>query len=227
MAALLRITYADMPTENQHYHSRHLALAGVCQAAALVKQVARNGEMDHEAFACSINSIAVTDSPQTLDIFGSLPQLTLGFNTLIKQLDNDDHSKDVEITRYVANLLSLERKISGNSKVMRQLGDRISQIQRQQLHMDLLDSQMLSNLAAIYSEVVSPVARKIQIAGSPALLKRADNQHKVRAILLAGLRAAVLWRQLGGKRRQILFSRQSILSAAKSALLQATTANQE
>ena len=216
-----------MPTENQQYHPRHLALAGVCQAAALVKQIARSGDMDHQAFACSINSIAVTDSPQTLDIFGSLPQLKLGFTTLIKQLDNNDQGKDVEITRYVANLLSLERKITKNSKVMQQLGERISQIQRQQLHMDLLDGQMLSNLAAIYSEVVSPVARKIQIAGSPALLKRADNQHKVRATLLAGLRAAVLWRQLGGKRRQILFNRQGIVNAAKNALLQATTANQE
>ena len=216
-----------MPTENPQYHSRHLALAGVCQAAALVKQIARTGDIDHAAFACSINSIAVTDSAQTLDVFGSLPQLTLGLSTLINQLDNNDQNKDVEITRYVANLLALERKISGKNKVMQQLGERISQIQRQQLHMDLLDTQMLSNLAAIYSEVVSPVARKIQIAGSPALLKRADNQHKVRASLLAGVRAAVLWRQLGGKRRQILFSRQSILNAAKSALLQATTANQE
>ncbi|MDP5040953.1 MAG: DUF489 family protein, partial [Paraglaciecola sp.] len=103
--------------------------------------------------------------------------------------------------------------------------DRVGQIQRQQLHMDILDGQMMSNLAAIYSDVISPVGRKIQIAGTPALLKRNDNQHKVRACLLAGLRAAVLWRQLGGKRRQILFSRQSILRDAKLVLNQSTTVN--
>lgn len=216
-----------MPTENQHYHPRHLALAAVCQAAALVKQIARSGDMDHNAFACSINSIAITDSSNTLEVFGSLQQLKLGLTTLVNQLGNDDKVKDVEITRYVANLLALERKVATNTKVMQKLGERIAQIQRQQLHMDILDGQMLSNLAAIYSEVVSPVARKIQIAGSPALLKRADNQHKVRATLLAGLRAAVLWRQLGGKRRQILFNRQSIVSAATSALQQATYPNQE
>jgi high frequency lysogenization protein len=224
----LRIIYANMPTENYHFHPRHLALAAVCQAAALVKQIARTGELDQQAFATSIHSIAITDSSETLEVFGSLEQLNLGFNTLINQLGNDDKVKDVEITRYVANLLALERKITANSKVMQQLSERIAQIQRQQLHMDILDGQMVSNLAAIYSDVISPVARKIQIAGSPALLKRSDNQHKVRAILLAGLRAAVLWRQLGGKRRQILFSRQSIISAAKSALTQAhsaTTAN--
>jgi len=32
--------------------------------------------------------------------------------------------------------------------------------------MDLFDSQMMSNLAAIYSDVISPIGRKIQIAGS-------------------------------------------------------------
>jgi CII-binding regulator of phage lambda lysogenization HflD len=34
-----------------------------------------------------------------------------------------------------------------------------------------------------------------------------------------------LWRQLGGKRRQILFNRQSIIRDAKSALNQSITVN--
>lgn len=214
-----------MSIETQQYHSRNLALAGVCQAAALVKQVARTGELNQKAFSASINSIVITEAANTIDIFGSLDELYLGFSTLINQLGNDDKAKDVEITRYVANLLTLERKVSANGKAMNELSERIGQIQRQQLHMDLFDSQMMSNLASIYSDVISPIGRKIQIAGSPALLKRTDNQHKVRACLLAGLRAAVLWRQLGGKRRQILFSRQSILRDAKSALNQSTTLN--
>ncbi|MDP5031742.1 MAG: high frequency lysogenization protein HflD [Paraglaciecola sp.] len=214
-----------MTNEKHQFYNRNLALAGVCQAAALVKQVARTGEVNEKAFNASINSIVITTPQNTIDVFGSLGELYLGFSTLINQLGNDDKLKDIEITRYVANLLTLERKVSGNKKVMQSLGDRVGQIQRQQLHMDILDGQMMSNLAAIYSDVISPVGRKIQIAGTPALLKRNDNQHKVRACLLAGLRAAVLWRQLGGKRRQILFSRQSILRDAKLVLNQSTTVN--
>jgi high frequency lysogenization protein len=56
------------------------------------------------------------------------------------------------------------------------------------------------------------------VAGDPEILKRTDTQHRVRAILLAGVRAAVLWRQLGGKRRHILFSRQQILDSAEHTL---------
>ena len=85
--------------------------------------------------------------------------------------------------------------------------------------MDLLfDSQILNNLASIYSDVISPLGPKIQVAGNPVQLKQANNQHKVRALLLAGVRAAVLWRQLGGQRRQILFTRRKILANAEHLL---------
>lgn len=215
-----------MSNQNDNNQMRQLALAGVCQAAALVKQIARAGDLNEVAFAASIGSITVTDPKDTIDVFGSFDNMKLGLTTLINQLSNDEQLKDVEITRYVANLLGLERKVSGNKKTLVELGKRVSHIQRQLNHLELLESQMLSNLAAIYSDVISPIGRKIQIAGSPALLKRADNQHKVRAVLLAGLRSAVLWRQLGGKRRHILFGRQSILRDAKSAL-NLTAANQE
>jgi high frequency lysogenization protein len=43
---------------------------------------------------------------------------------------------------------------------------------------------------------------------------------KVRALLLAGIRAAVLWRQVGGSRLQILFSRAKIKAAAEKILQQ-------
>jgi high frequency lysogenization protein len=122
-------------------------------------------------------------------------------------------------------LLSIERKLSTNKKTMAALGERISNIQRQQLHLDITDSQMVSNLASIYTDVVSPVTRKIQVAGDPEILKRTDTQHRVRAILLAGVRAAVLWRQLGGKRRHILFNRQQILDNAEHILNNISTPN--
>ena len=42
----------------------NLALAGVCQAAALVQQLARRGSADNEAIEASLSSILVTD-PET------------------------------------------------------------------------------------------------------------------------------------------------------------------
>jgi high frequency lysogenization protein len=215
-----------MNTNNHHrFYESNIALAGLCQAAALVKQIARNNEFDNHALTTSLNSIAITNSENTEQVFGDTNQLALGYQTLLEQLSNQSNNKDVEVTRYIANLLSIERKLSASKKTMAALGERISNIQRQQLHLDLTDSQMLSNLASIYTDVVSPVTRKIQVAGEPTLLKHPDNQHRVRATLLAGVRAAVLWRQLGGKRRHILFNRQQIIDSATHTLHNISTPN--
>ncbi|MFT5923816.1 MAG: high frequency lysogenization protein [Paraglaciecola sp.] len=215
-----------MSTNHHHrFYESNIALAGLCQAAALVKQVARSNEFDSQALATSLNSIAITTSNNTEQVFGDVNHLALGYQTILAQLSNQSTNKDVEVTRYIANLLSIERKLSSSKKTMAALGERISNIQRQQLHLEITDSQMLSNLASVYTDVVSPVARKIQVAGEPEILKRPDNQHRVRAILLAGLRAAVLWRQLGGKRRHILFSRQQILDSAQQTFKNISTPN--
>jgi high frequency lysogenization protein len=197
---------------------RHIALAGVCQAAALVQSVGRKGNADAQAIEASISSILVTapDNPQ--QVYGSLPNLTVGFKTLVAQLDNESRHKDAEITRYVASLLSLERKLSKHPTALNNLGERISHVQRQLGHIDFEHSQIMSSLASIYTDVVSPLAPKIQIAGNQQYLSIETNQHKVRALLLAGVRSAVLWRQMGGKRRHILLNKNQILKAAKQAV---------
>lgn len=200
-----------------------LALAGVCQAATLVQQVARQGQTDAEQFQAIIGSIVVTEPESVEQVFGQAHNLKLGLETLVGQLGNDPARKDAEITRYVASILGLERKLQKTNGTLDALGERIGHIQRQLQHMALFDTQMITNLAAVYSDVVSPVAPKIQVAGTPAMLKQSSNQHKVRALLLAGVRCAVLWRQLGGQRRQILFSRRRILASAETILRQLNT----
>ena len=200
------------------YTEQHLALAGVCQSAALVQAIARRGEADANAIEASISSILVTSPENTQQVFGSLQNLKVGFTTLVSQLDSNNKLKDAELTRYIASILSLERKLSANKKALNELGNRVSHVQRQLGHMDFENAQIVSNLAAIYSDIVSPLAPKIQISGNPENLGIESNQKRVRALLLAGVRAAVLWRQLGGKRRQILFQRRALVESGRSAL---------
>lgn len=207
-----------MSNNTDRFYQSNIALAGLCQAAALVKQIARSHEFNKAALETSLNSIAITNPQDTEQVFGDVSQLKLGYQTILAQLGNQTENKDVEVTRYIANLMAIERKLSGNKKAMATLGERISNIQRQQAHLSVTDSQMLKNLDSVYTDVVSPIGRKIQVAGDPNILKRPDNQQRVRAALLAGVRAAVLWRQLGGKRRHILFSRQQIVNSAQQTL---------
>lgn len=200
------------------YEEQQLALAGVCQSASLVQAIARKGEADKSAVEASLSSILVTSPENTQQVYGSLPNLRVGFTTLVKQIDSDNKLKDAELTRYIASMLSLERKLSRNTKALNELGNRVSHVQRQLDHVDFENSQIITNLASIYTDIVSPLAPKIQIAGNPQFLTIETNQKKIRALLLAGVRSAVLWRQLGGKRRNILFNRKALLESAKGAI---------
>lgn len=199
---------------------QQLALAGVVQAALLVQQIARTGNCDEAAFAASISSICVTEPETPQQVFGQLNNLKMGFTGLYGQLSNKAVAKDAEITRYIASMLGLERKLAAKPNVLNELGVRISNVQRQLGHVEFEHSQIVQSLASTYVDIISPLATKIQIAGNPTHLKSESNQHKVRALLLAGVRAAVMWRQMGGKRRHILFNRKRILQSAKLALQQ-------
>ncbi|MDF2152486.1 high frequency lysogenization protein HflD [Vibrio sp. CAU 1672] len=194
-------------------YDRTIAFAGICQAVALVQQVARDGHCDQDAFETSIKAILNTNPANTASVFGHEANLKLGLECLVKGIDSTPAGS--EITRYIISLMALERKLTGRNDAMSQLGDRIQMAQRQTDHFELLDEQMISNLASIYLDVVSPIGPRIQVTGTPSVLQQTSNQHKVRALLLSGIRSAVLWRQVGGKRRHLIFGRKKMVEQAQ------------
>ncbi|MDX7713974.1 high frequency lysogenization protein HflD [Aeromonas caviae] len=197
------------------FQDRTMAFAGICQAAYLVQKVARDGSCDEASLRESLQSILVTNPTQPLEVFGSHLAIRDGYRALVEQLGADGSQKNAELTRYVVSLIALERKLAKRKDILNMLGERISQIGRQQQHFDLLDEQILANMASIYSDLISPIGPRIQVAGTPIFLQQPLVQHKVRALLLAGIRAVVLWRQLGGSRTQIIFARKKMVELAK------------
>jgi high frequency lysogenization protein len=77
-------------------------------------------------------------------------------------------------------------------------------------HFPMLHENILAQLADIYAETVSTLQPRIMVQGEPLHLQNQDNINLIRALLLAGIRAALLWRQCGGSRRQLLFGRRKI-----------------
>ncbi|TKB53248.1 high frequency lysogenization protein HflD [Ferrimonas aestuarii] len=200
----------------QDLHARTLAFAAICHAISQVQQLARYGRLDEQQIADSLGAIMVTDPDKVEDIYDP-HKLAPGYRTLIDQI-GDGSRKDVDMTRYIVGVLALERKLSANKSALGMLGERISQVKRQLHHFEITDSQVLANLSSIYSDVISPLGAKIQVVGSPDQLQQSSNQNRIRALLLAAVRAAVLWRQLGGKRRQLMFSRSAMVKTATQAL---------
>ncbi len=208
----------------KNYYDITLALAGVCQAARLVQQLAHQGHCDSDALHVSLNSIIDLDPESTLAVFGgSEANLRLGLETLLGVLNTSSRQGlNAELTRYTLSLMVLERKLAASKGAMDTLGNRIAGLHRQLEHFDLQSETLLSAMAGIYVDVISPLGPRIQVTGSPAVLQSPQVQAKVRSALLAGIRAAVLWHQVGGGRLQLMFSRNRLVNQAKQILADLT-----
>lgn len=203
----------------KNYYDITLALAGICQSARLVQQLAHGGQCDREGMMVSLKSILETNPASTLDVFGGQESnLKIGLETLMGVLNANRQGPGAELTRYTLSLMVLERKLNAQKSAMNTLGERIDQLDRQLAHYDLESETLLSSLASIYVDVVSPLGPRIQVTGSPTILQSPQVQARVRAVLLAGIRSAVLWHQVGGGRLQLMFFRNRLFQQAKNIL---------
>jgi high frequency lysogenization protein len=195
-----------------------LALAGIFQATALVKDVAVNGSVDKHDFEISIRSIFETDPPSVEAVYGQVEYLRTGLMTLMDQLGEKSTQRDIDVARYVISLLHLQRKLSKNKAMLAAVSNGIERARRQTEHFHLTHENVIANLADIYSETISQIPPKIMVSGESAHLSNPDQANKIRALLLAGMRSAVLWAQLGGSRWQILFRRRRFTEEAERIL---------
>ncbi|WP_034914153.1 high frequency lysogenization protein HflD [Erwinia sp. 9145] len=204
----------------KNYYDITLALAGICQSAHLVQQLAHQGHCAGEALDTSLKSVIDLNPPSTLAVFGNdESNLRPGLESLLGMLNSSSRrGAGAELTRYTLSLMVLERKLSASKTAINTLAERIAQLDRQLAHYDLNSDTLLGAMAAIYVDVISPLGPRIQVTGSPAVLQNSQIQSKVRATLLAGIRAAVLWHQVGGGRLQLMFSRNRLAREAKQML---------
>ncbi|EOC0092882.1 high frequency lysogenization protein HflD [Cronobacter dublinensis] len=206
----------------KNFYDITLALAGICQSARLVQALAHEGTCDAPALRVSLKSVIDQNPASTLAVFGGEEAgLKTGLETLLGILNTSNRQgPGAELTRYTLSLMVLERKLAASKGAMNTLGNRIADLSRQLEHFELESDTLMNAMAGIYVDVISPLGPRIQVNGSPNVLQSPQVQAKVRATLLAGIRAAVLWQQVGGGRLQLMFSRNRLTTQAKQILAQ-------
>lgn len=197
---------------------RVLALAGLFQASYLVNQLARTGSVAQPEFEVLLNSLFITTPQHAEEVFGSRIELALGLRTLVNQMGGDPSTRNNDITRYAVNLLQLERLLQKKPAVLARIGLELESMDQQLQHFSPGHSNVSARLADIYLNNISTLGPRIMVSGEHGYLETPDNANRVRALLLAGIRAAVLWRQCGGNRWQLLFKRRSIVAEARELL---------
>lgn len=192
---------------------RAIALAGVFQAAFLAQQIAQDGRTDDAAFERSLQSLLQTEPEDVAAVYGGTEGVRLGLMTLGRQLDRPAE-RDLEVTRHTVTLLQLARKLTADTARMANLAQGIDSVAAALEHYPLTHENQVEALARLYQRNISTLGTQVLLRGEPGYLQIPANQARIRAVLLAGIRAAVLWLQCGGSRWQLLFSRRRLSTAA-------------
>ncbi|ARU56128.1 hypothetical protein OLMES_2055 [Oleiphilus messinensis] len=192
-----------------------IALAGIFQAASLVQQIAHNGSCAPQFFETSLNSLFVINPADTIGVFGQAHDIRLGLRELLAALDKNNKSQNVETIRYALSLVHLENKLKKRQDLLSVISKRLAQATEQKEHFGGYHPNIIENLASIYTDTISTFNLRIQVVGQPNHLQVEENAAKIRALLLAGIRSAMLWRQVGGRRWQLLFKRKALAECAE------------
>lgn len=208
------------------WQQRVYAIAGIQQAAACVYQLAYQGKIiPQDAAAPLINSVLAIEAESVEDIYantatesGNRLPLAIGLRMFVDQFSGAKTKQNGPLV-HVMNMVRMERVLNNNEAAKAELGKGLMQVARQRDDFNMDSYRITESLAGLYSSVISPLARPIQVPGKQSLLQQPAIQHQIRTLLLAGIRSAVLWRQVGGKKRHFLFNRRSMLDAANSLLL--------
>ena len=198
---------------------RTLALAGVFQATELVRQAAHHGTWSGYAASSCLHSLFQLESESTAEIYGGVAKMRLGVETILAVLQGDNEHSDS--LRYAVGLLQIEKKFRRSGKLQAEVGNRLANIANDGVELDQHDREDLQahDISGLYSDTISKLSPRIVVNGKPQYLKNDRTVDWVRTLLMAGLRSATLWNQLGGGRFELMFGRKKIISEAESLLM--------
>lgn len=198
---------------------RTLALAAVYQAATLVDSMAQTGTAESEAVSSSLYSLFQQNPGSAVEVYGGVEGVRLGLMALRKQLTAPER-EHLEVPKYALTLLVLAGKLMKDRDTLGIISEGIEQAGAKLALYEHTHSNQIAAMADLYRHSISNISPRIMVKGKPLFLQNPDTQNRIRALLLAGIRSAVLWRQLGGSRLQLLFSRKRIVAEVEELLQQ-------
>lgn len=196
-----------------------VALGGLFLCTNLVHKLAHSGQINDASLEQALNTLLVTNPQSTLDVYGGDDYaLRDGYRTLQTALLRDSHNLPRESLRYALALLSLEQQFARRDDLLQLTGERLQRISQQAELLGITSAGVVGACADLYSDTISTFNQRIQVHGEMRFLQQEATAAKIRALLLAGIRSARLWRQLGGKRWHFVFKRSAMLQALQQRL---------
>jgi len=190
-----------------------IALAGLSQTVQLVRDIARTGSHDAYDLETCLSSLLKINADSVVEVYGSLKNLKTGLTLLQRQLGAPE-TVDTELARYAAALVYLEGKYQRQDAMQKAVRLGLERATAQTAHFGVNHENVIAALADLYKNTISQLNPRIIVQGEQWHLENTANANKIRALLLAGIRAAWLWRQCGGSRLGFLLNRRKLRDEA-------------
>lgn len=199
------------------FDERVLALAGIAQSLQQVRRIAETGHSDTTIVHTAMDSLLRIDAPDPAAVYGHARQLDTGLRLLRDYFRNQ--GKDDLLPRLALAVMQLERRFvrdaRATAKVQAGIRRNAGLVNERG---DSAHPDVLAAMGALYADTISQLKPRIMVQGNPHYLGQAGVVAEIRALLLAAVRSAVLWRQLGGSYWDFLFSRKNMLEALERQL---------
>lgn len=196
-----------------------IAFAGTLQVGELVRQTATSGHCSQQAARASLDSVFKMQADSTEDIYGGLGGVRMGLRVLVELFSVGNNQDALISLNYALGLGKLARAVQRDQTRQDALGREIGLAEAAWRDSEeLLDDCVISQLADVYERHISTLPFRLSVAGKPEYLRQTDKVAFVRALLLAGIRSAFLWHQVGGRQWRLLFQRRRMLNQAESLL---------
>ncbi len=198
------------------FKNQCIAMAAIIQAAHIADEIAVTGQYSEKHIKASANSVFSIDTSNLTEIYPDLSELKLGLQNLISIFNDGKTYTKSRVVRYTFAIIQLQLILEKDSNMLMQVHEKL-RIQNDQAT-DAVESifNRCFRAAEIYSTTLSKLRFKIHITGNREFISENNNEKIIRAMLLAGVRAAFLWHHFGGRRWKLFFQRRKMVEVARN-----------
>jgi len=197
---------------------QNLALAAIAQCAATVDNLAVRGSADPGAIAACVDPLLKFNPRSLEDVFPNPIQFSQGLRTLQDIFSGNRDDRNPEVIRYLLGILALRQKLMSDTAMQDRLQDALKKISPLDSDVngedDHGEQRYFQQVAEVYQETISTYAFRIHVKGNLEFLRNEKIACRIRTLLLAGIRWAVLWYQIGGRRWHLVLYRKKINQTA-------------
>ncbi|MBK8132339.1 MAG: high frequency lysogenization protein HflD [Gammaproteobacteria bacterium] len=189
-----------------------IALAAVLHYCQLVDQLARTGTVPVEQLRIAMVALLEQNPNDAASLYQGTANLRSGIEFLERLLCGERRALSAEVMRYAVNVLYLQRRLQHDPANRARIYAGIARAAEQADLFSPSHDNVLANLAQIYQDTLGRYSLRIQVRGESGYLQQPAVATRVRCLLFAAIRSAVLWHQLGGRRWHLFVHRRQLVA---------------